>query len=330
MRDLVGGEPGECLGPAVGPAGTGIFEIDGLAKYLRGAQRTRPLRGREGGKLQRKIAERARRPRPGSWPSVVRATPPRRRRAGTSTRGTPPPSRPHPRKGGAPGSDRARPPRRRPDARAPPGRSRWPAPPGSPRRRSLRGSARSAPSGRLPSTRSARRAPRASRRSSSARRVRPSRAGTRNKPLRRPGSPSVSSPVHSPTRSPTSSMLDVCVGSHDAGVRAVDTIRSVRSTGAPRSAIFLLVVSLALAGAAWASAQPGWRRFDVPATGAYALRYLPTTLPAGPAPVVVFLHGSGSSPEAWELSARSGRRGDRSRADPAQIGFQSRIRSRRR
>jgi predicted esterase len=75
----------------------------------------------------------------------------------------------------------------------------------------------------------------------------------------------------------------------------------VRSAaGTLRSATFLLVVSLALNGTAWASAPPGWRRFDVPATGAYVVRYLPTNLPAGPAPVVVFLHGSGSSPEAWE------------------------------
>ena len=55
-----------------------------------------------------------------------------------------------------------------------------------------------------------------------------------------------------------------------------------------------------MTGAAGASAQPGWRRFDVSATGAYALRYLPTNLVAGPAPVVVFLHGSGSLPEDWE------------------------------
>lgn len=62
-----------------------------------------------------------------------------------------------------------------------------------------------------------------------------------------------------------------------------------------------LAFFLALAGAVpLAAAEPGWHRLDVPATGAYALRYLPASLPPGPAPAVVFLHGSGSSPEAWK------------------------------
>lgn len=47
--------------------------------------------------------------------------------------------------------------------------------------------------------------------------------------------------------------------------------------------------------------QAGWRRLDVHETATYALRYLPPGLgTAQPLPVVVFLHGSGSSPEAWQ------------------------------
>lgn len=49
--------------------------------------------------------------------------------------------------------------------------------------------------------------------------------------------------------------------------------------------------------------EPGWRLLELPETGSYAWRYLPAAL-AGAAPpdghpVVVFLHGSGASPEAW-------------------------------
>jgi pimeloyl-ACP methyl ester carboxylesterase len=62
----------------------------------------------------------------------------------------------------------------------------------------------------------------------------------------------------------------------------------------------LAALAAALLAAAPAAAEPGWRRLEVPETGVHALRYLPTSLPPGPAPVVVFLHGAGSSPEAWQ------------------------------
>ncbi len=62
----------------------------------------------------------------------------------------------------------------------------------------------------------------------------------------------------------------------------------------------LLALPVLLAGSAWA-ADPGWRRYEIEATGEYALRYLPAALDQGqPAPVVVFLHGSGAFPEHWQ------------------------------
>lgn len=69
----------------------------------------------------------------------------------------------------------------------------------------------------------------------------------------------------------------------------------------PGMLAFLGAALLALAPPA-AAAEPGWRRLEVPETGSYAWRYLPAALAApgaAPAPAVVFLHGSGSSPEAW-------------------------------
>lgn len=65
------------------------------------------------------------------------------------------------------------------------------------------------------------------------------------------------------------------------------------------------LLALLLASGAYLSppagaATPGWRRYEVPATGKYALAYVPAALDQSqPAPVVIFLHGSGSSPEAW-------------------------------
>jgi predicted esterase len=45
----------------------------------------------------------------------------------------------------------------------------------------------------------------------------------------------------------------------------------------------------------------GWARLQVPATGSYYLRYVPASLdPSQPAPVVLFLHGSGGRPELYQ------------------------------
>jgi len=53
-------------------------------------------------------------------------------------------------------------------------------------------------------------------------------------------------------------------------------------------------------GRARAAPPPGWLPVPLPQTGTYAQRYLPPGVdPNGPLPAVVFLHGSGSSPEAW-------------------------------
>jgi|GEM_PF-1932399 len=55
--------------------------------------------------------------------------------------------------------------------------------------------------------------------------------------------------------------------------------------------------------AAAKAGEPGWRRLDLPETGSYAWRYLPAALagaaPSDGHPVIVFLHGSGASPEIW-------------------------------
>lgn len=67
--------------------------------------------------------------------------------------------------------------------------------------------------------------------------------------------------------------------------------------GMRAAALFcLLAVGAAPAGA---MPPPGWQNWPVAATSTHAQVYFPATLPS-PAPVVVFLHGSGSSPEAWQ------------------------------
>jgi predicted esterase len=74
--------------------------------------------------------------------------------------------------------------------------------------------------------------------------------------------------------------------------------RIVRS----RLSCTLGLVVVAAGGATAEAAQTGWRRLEIPATAGYALRYLPPGLDQSqPAPVIVFLHGSGGLPEHYQL-----------------------------
>ena len=69
-----------------------------------------------------------------------------------------------------------------------------------------------------------------------------------------------------------------------------------------RSILLLLAALWLLAAIPAAAASPGWRRLEL-GGDRYALRYLPYSLdPPGPLapPLIVFLHGSGSSPDAWQ------------------------------
>jgi len=67
--------------------------------------------------------------------------------------------------------------------------------------------------------------------------------------------------------------------------------------------------SLALGLALLALAHPalaaqGWTTLPIPAQQSYALLYVPASLDTGaPAPAIVFLHGSGATPEGWKLLA---------------------------
>ena len=64
----------------------------------------------------------------------------------------------------------------------------------------------------------------------------------------------------------------------------------------------LLFVLLAVPVSALAAPDPGWVRVDIPATGSYFWRYVPQSLDASkPAPLVLFFHGAGSSPDGYRI-----------------------------
>lgn len=68
-----------------------------------------------------------------------------------------------------------------------------------------------------------------------------------------------------------------------------------------RMPFFLLSVLLLGSALPLAAAPvPGWMRFDLPETGPYVLRYIPAGLDLSrPVPAVVFLHGSGVTPDRY-------------------------------
>lgn len=62
----------------------------------------------------------------------------------------------------------------------------------------------------------------------------------------------------------------------------------------------VVLISLASALPLAAAPLPGWKRFDLPETGSYLWRYLPAGVDLSrPAPAVVFLHGSGNTPDRY-------------------------------
>src|SRR5436305_2226496 len=67
-----------------------------------------------------------------------------------------------------------------------------------------------------------------------------------------------------------------------------------------RAAWAALALLLTLAAPALATPTPGWLREDIPATGSYLWRYLPVSAnPAAPLPVILFLHGAGTTPDQY-------------------------------
>lgn len=66
------------------------------------------------------------------------------------------------------------------------------------------------------------------------------------------------------------------------------------------SSMFVAALAFWTTSTAWAY-DAGWRRLELGGER-YALRYLPASLEnaTSPRPLIVFLHGSGSSPEAWQ------------------------------
>ena len=71
----------------------------------------------------------------------------------------------------------------------------------------------------------------------------------------------------------------------------------LRSGVVPRVVVGLAVGLLSVQ----AAQAVGWERSDLPGTGSYSLTYIPASVdPAQPSPAVVFLHGSGATPEQWK------------------------------
>jgi predicted esterase len=65
--------------------------------------------------------------------------------------------------------------------------------------------------------------------------------------------------------------------------------------------VVLLVLGFLAAPPLAAAPAPGWLKVDVPATGSYFWRYVPTTFNASrPAPLVLFFHGAGGTPELYK------------------------------
>jgi poly(3-hydroxybutyrate) depolymerase len=68
-------------------------------------------------------------------------------------------------------------------------------------------------------------------------------------------------------------------------------------------ALLLVMGSLQAAGAA---AAPGWTRVEIPTTGSYFLLYVPAGLDTSqPAPVILFFHGSGGTPDLYKVYVQS-------------------------
>jgi pimeloyl-ACP methyl ester carboxylesterase len=66
-------------------------------------------------------------------------------------------------------------------------------------------------------------------------------------------------------------------------------------------AVLALLAAPATAGTDCDLPAGSWSRIQVPETGRYYLRYLPTTLDRTvPAPLILFLHGAGASPELYQ------------------------------
>jgi predicted esterase len=74
-----------------------------------------------------------------------------------------------------------------------------------------------------------------------------------------------------------------------------------RSASTARALRLGTAVALSLAASSAHAIAPGWVHIDLPGTGSYTLDYVPASVDQSqPAPAIVFLHGSGVGPEAWQ------------------------------